>query len=760
MSDQKKKKPKKKKASIILFFIELIVLLALVCGIFIYAKINEGLGQIGKSAGTSATSVINQGAETVNAANGGVAGQGTVSAQVQQDPALMTADASAAAQTAVAADPAANAAVAVADPAVNAAVAADPAVNAAVAAADPAANAAAPADPAVNTAVAAADPAVAAAMDAPAAQAPAQTVVAEGTQMLEGQAAMNTAGVENAQATGATTLSGEAVTHVGTDVDPNADADAAEENEGISANETLRGYTNVLLVGIDTRDINQIDYANSDTMIIASINNDTSKVRMVSIYRDTLLNIQDNYSMSLGQGDSDEEPEGEAVAETVTAGEEDIVYFDEGGDEGGGGGEDYYEPSEDYGGGEDEIIYYDDSGDEGGGGGEDYSSDNGGGSEDNSGSGDGGSSNSGSDNGGSAQTAEPAQDTSQETNNGGNADTVTYYDDNQQQETDNTAEVVAVVGNDTVVADVTEHTESNTAVYSEPDSEVSEYAGNEYYNYTESGNETTGTQLGATTAAGRYDKANAAYANGSTKQLLSMLNKNLDLNIHDIVVVDFSAVAKLVDDIGGIDVWMTFQEVVHMNNYCQETSKVTGLDYIPIEPEEMPREYHLNGVQAVSYARIRYTAGNDMKRTQRQRVVIQKVIKKAKARGFDAVTGMINDVFPLCKTSFSTAEIIKLATQVFGFSIEKTTGFPFEHIEKNVYIGDRRVDAVVPVTLETNVQELHEFLFDDSDYECSATVKEYSNDISVLSGLTIASRDIAVKNSVIEESGGEADVVD
>ena len=295
-------------------------------------------------------------------------------------------------------------------------------------------------------------------------------------------------------------------------------------------------------------------------------------------------------------------------------------------------------------------------------------------------------------------------------------------------------------------------------IFEEPDDDVSEYADNEYYNYSETGTVAT-SQLGETTAAGRYDKANSAYANGSTKQLLQMLNKNMDLNIHDIIVVDFSSVAKLVDDLGGIDVWMTFEEVTHMNNYCQETSKVTGLDYTPIEPEEMPREYHLNGVQAVSYARIRYTAGNDMKRTQRQRVVIQKVVEKAKKNGLDAVQGMINDVLPMCKTSFSIAEIIKLARQAFGFDIEKTAGFPFEHIEKTVYVGSKALDAVVPVTLETNVQELHEFLFDDEDYECSATVKEYSNDISVLSGLTEASRDVAAKNSVIGESGGEADVV-
>ena len=242
-------------------------------------------------------------------------------------------------------------------------------------------------------------------------------------------------------------------------------------------------------------------------------------------------------------------------------------------------------------------------------------------------------------------------------------------------------------------------------------------------------------------------------------QLLSMLNKNLDLNIHDYIVVDFNGVAKLVDDIDGIDVWMTKQEIIHMNNYCVETSRVTGLEYEPIEPEEMPREYHLNGVQAVSYARIRFTTGNDMKRSQRQRVVIQKVVNKAKKRGIQAINGMIYDVFPMCKTSLSSAEIIRLAAQMFTFEVEKTTGFPFEHIEKNVYVGSKKLDAVVPVTLAVNVAELHEFLFDESDYQVSSTVREYSQDIESLSNLTEKSREAAKQNSVIGLSGGEADVV-
>ena len=57
-----------------------------------------------------------------------------------------------------------------------------------------------------------------------------------------------------------------------------------------------------------------------------------------------------------------------------------------------------------------------------------------------------------------------------------------------------------------------------------------------------------------------------------------------------------------------MDLELTDAEVVHMNNYCVETSEVTGKSYKKIEPE-VGGSYHLNGVQAVSYARIRYTDG-------------------------------------------------------------------------------------------------------------------------------------------------------
>lgn len=255
---------------------------------------------------------------------------------------------------------------------------------------------------------------------------------------------------------------------------------------------------------------------------------------------------------------------------------------------------------------------------------------------------------------------------------------------------------------------------------------------------------------------GNFNKANAAYAFGSVNQFLSMLNANLDLNITQYVIVDFNAVATLIDDLGGINITLTEQEVVHLNNYCVETAEVTGMPYTPLEYDEgmEAREYTLNGVQGVSYARIRYTEGNDPKRTQRQRLVIQKIVEKAKGKGLASVTAIIEDVFPKVKTNFTSSQLIKMASQMFNYNIEYTSGFPFEHLETD--IGE--LDAVVPVTLAENVSELHAFLFDDTNYQVSQAVKAYSDRIVADSGFGESYRNSAIENGKVPDTGSEADL--
>ena len=53
----------------------------------------------------------------------------------------------------------------------------------------------------------------------------------------------------------------------------------------------MNGYTNIALFGLDNRESGSYDTGHSDTIIIASVNNKTREVRLVSVYRDTYLRV-------------------------------------------------------------------------------------------------------------------------------------------------------------------------------------------------------------------------------------------------------------------------------------------------------------------------------------------------------------------------------------------------------------------------------------------------------------------------------------
>ena len=230
-----------------------------------------------------------------------------------------------------------------------------------------------------------------------------------------------------------------------------------------------------------------------------------------------------------------------------------------------------------------------------------------------------------------------------------------------------------------------------------------------------------------------YDKANSAYAVGGAEAAVNMLNRNLDLNIQDYVSVNFLAVADVVDLLGGIDLDLTDEEVVHMNNYCVETSEITGKKYKKIEPE-VAGTYHLNGVQAVSYSRIRYTEGGDFQRTSRQRLVIEKIAEEAKKADLSTINKIIDAVFPEITTSFTSGEIVKMSAGLLQYSIGDNEGFPMDN-ETPDSIPGYQGSYVVPKGLEENVIKLHKFLFPDEDYTPTDTLKEISDHIKDVTGI-------------------------
>lgn len=225
------------------------------------------------------------------------------------------------------------------------------------------------------------------------------------------------------------------------------------------------------------------------------------------------------------------------------------------------------------------------------------------------------------------------------------------------------------------------------------------------------------------TGNGIYEKCNAAYARGGPEQALSMLNSNLDLAVTDYVTVDFNAIVECIDLLGGVEMTITDDEATLMLGYIRELNELTG------NSSKCPTSggtYTLDGVQATAFARIRFGGGDDYKRTERQRAIIAAMVDKAQQSDLKTLNNLIDQIFGDIQTSFSNAELITLAADIFKYNLGDTTGFPFEKITHRY---QKEGDVVIPCDLTSNVTRLHEFLFGASDYVPSETVQENSNDI-------------------------------
>ena len=198
-----------------------------------------------------------------------------------------------------------------------------------------------------------------------------------------------------------------------------------------------------------------------------------------------------------------------------------------------------------------------------------------------------------------------------------------------------------------------------------------------------------------------------------------MLNMNLDLNITDYVTVGWAGVADTIDALGGIEIDVDESEINHLNNYQVETSKSLGKSYNKVTSTGLQT---LDGIQAVSYCRIRYTAGDDFKRTERQREVIQAILNKAKKANIATLNKAANTIFEEISTSMTFTEITELLTDVASYSIGETGGFPAEQYRTT---GDvHGASCVMSTDLTSDVLNLHQFLFGDvGDYQPSGEVQ-------------------------------------
>lgn len=207
------------------------------------------------------------------------------------------------------------------------------------------------------------------------------------------------------------------------------------------------------------------------------------------------------------------------------------------------------------------------------------------------------------------------------------------------------------------------------------------------------------------------DKITHAYSFGEAPLAIKTLNTNLDLNVKEFVTVNFDSVKEIVDNIGGISMQITDEEVSHIPGITKAGT------------------YNLTGEQALAYARIRHATGGDYKRTERMRDVLTAVVNKVKTFNISQLNTFVDKTLPRVYTNITANDIFSLLPSVTSYKITDSIGWPYETkgITMDRWYG-------IPITLESNVIQLHNKVFDEQDYTPSETIKKISNDIVAKTG--------------------------
>lgn len=204
-------------------------------------------------------------------------------------------------------------------------------------------------------------------------------------------------------------------------------------------------------------------------------------------------------------------------------------------------------------------------------------------------------------------------------------------------------------------------------------------------------------------------KITHAYAYGGPQLAIKTLNQNFDLNIKDFVTVDFFDLEKIIDNLGGMDLNITNDELKYINSYITETSKIEKLD-IPVISKAGVQ--HVNGRQAVAYTRIRYTAGGDFERTARQRTVLTALLNEIMKTSVSNLPNVVNNLAQYTETSLSSTDMLKMATSVATSGIRDIVQ---ERFPVDGYCNALTKDGVWYLQLDLNAtkDQLYKFIYDD-----------------------------------------------
>lgn len=219
------------------------------------------------------------------------------------------------------------------------------------------------------------------------------------------------------------------------------------------------------------------------------------------------------------------------------------------------------------------------------------------------------------------------------------------------------------------------------------------------------------------------DKVTHAHAYGGPVNTVRALNRNLDLNIDDYVRVDWRSVAEITDAMGGLEVTIEDHELDEVNRIIDHTNQSLHMDNTYVETTGTQT---LNGVQIVAYCRIRKTDGDD-ERAERMREVIKAAMSKAKTMKLSELNNLLDLGMSKISTSMSADTMMDMVMNLSKFGEMGSERWPFNY--DGAMIHGVWYDA--PITLKSNVVELHEKLFGQTDYQPTDNVLMINEEVKM-----------------------------
>lgn len=267
------------------------------------------------------------------------------------------------------------------------------------------------------------------------------------------------------------------------------------------------------------------------------------------------------------------------------------------------------------------------------------------------------------------------------------------------------------------------------------------------------------TMLDVSGKGKEFGKANKAYADGGVKRAVKCLQKNLGIKIDGYAVANFERVADAIDDLGGVTINIesdkvekayrsdTIKNVPDVMNRCiDEMNTAYGRNIKHIKKSGKQK---LNGLQAVAYARVRYTTGFDKMRTMRQKTVLKKMFKKFKKAKLSKKISVIQNIHGSVQTNMSLKSFTSLLKTVSKYKMVTQKGFPYYKKDVLVKTKKERLGVswvVVPCDLKINVAKLHRTLYNQKNYKTTKVTRKYSKKIAKLTKATYKNRNKSMDN--------------